>query len=231
MVAFILKANSLTGGRAAAVGSGCVLDLIGSILPRRRTADWASFVEAIRAGAAFLAQGSSYSYLRARTLLAGPKLFSDPDFGFALQICKWEAFAVAVQDLILILEAEMRPALPADAGRRARGLADLYREVLASEQTPEHRSASGWDDVIAAFEGRLAVFMEKPPLKPDAISIATAMAILQHAPIDDGVREADKMMVVNNVAFRFIDRQATLRKQLDLAAFAAELTKRMTATD
>jgi len=208
-----------------------VLDLIGSILPKRRTSDWPSSVEAIRAGAAFLAQGSSYSYLRARTLLAGPKLFSDPDFGFALQICKWEAFAVAVQDLILILEAEIRPALPADAGRRARGLTALYREVLASEEIPEHRASKGWDDAVAGFEARLSVYMEKPPLKPDAISIATALAILDHAPIDDGVREADRMMVVNNVAFRFIDCQSTLRKQLDLAAFASELTKRMTAAD
>ena len=206
-----------------------MLDLIGSILPKRRTSDWPAAVEAIRAGAAFLAQGSSFSYLRARTLLAGPKLFSDPDFGFALQICKWEAFAVAVQDLILILEAEMRPALPADAGLRARGLSALYREVLASEDMPEHRATKGWDDVIAGFDARLAVYMEKPPLKPDAISIATALAILEHAPIDEGVREADKMMVINNVAFRFIDCQATLRKRLDLAAFASELTKRMTA--
>jgi hypothetical protein len=206
-----------------------LLDLIGSILPKRRTSGWPSSVEAIRAGAAFLAQGSSYSYLRARTLLAGPKLFSDPDFGFALQICKWEAFAVAVQDLILILEAEMRPALPADPALRAKGLAALYREVLASEEVPEHRATTGWNDVIAGFEARLAVYMDKPPLKPDAISIATALAILQHAPIDDGVREADKMMVVNNVAFRFIDCQASLRKRIDLAAFASELSRRMTA--
>ncbi|WP_187971874.1 esterase [Aquibium microcysteis] len=206
-----------------------MLDLIGSILPRRRTSDWPSFVEAIRAGAAFLAQGSSFSYLRARTLLAGPKLFADADFGFALQICKWEAFAVAVQDLILILEAEMRPALPADPALRAAGLAALYREVLASEEIPEHRKTKGWGDVVGAFDARLAVYMEKPPLKPDAISIATALTILDHAPIDDGVREADRMMVVNNVAFRFIDCQATLRKQLDLAAFAAQLTDRMTA--
>lgn len=211
------------------MGVCALLDLIGSILPKRKTSDWPSAVEAIRAGAAFLAQGASYSYLRARTLLAGPKLFSDPDFGFALQICKWEAFAVAAQDLILILEAEMRPSLPADPATRAKGLAALYREVLAREEMPEHRLANGWDDVIAGFDSRLAIYMDKPPLKPDAISIATAMAILQHAPIDDGVREADKMMVVNNVAFRFIDCQASLRKRIDLAAFASELSSRMRA--
>jgi hypothetical protein len=202
-----------------------------SLLPRRRSTDWPAAVEALRAGAAYLAQGASYSYLRARTLLAGPRLFSDADFGFALQICKWEGFAVAAQDLILILEAELRPALPADARRRARGLAALYREVLASEALPEHRAEAGWDDVIREFEARLEVFLARPPLKPDAISIATALRLLQHAPIEDSVREADKMMVVNNVAFRFIDHQAKLRRTLDLDALAAEMSCRMMAAD
>jgi hypothetical protein len=204
-----------------------VLDLIGSILPRRQRSDWDSAVEAIRAGAAFLAQGASYSYLRARSLLAGPRLFQDEGFGMALKICKWEGFAVAAQDLILMIEAEIRPHLPADPKLRAAGLAELYRAVLAAEEMPEHRTERGWADAIEEFDRRLEVYMAKPPLKPDAISIATALRLLDHAPIDDAVREADKMMVVNNVAFRFIDYQATLRKRIDLVAFARQLSDRM----
>lgn len=204
-----------------------LLDLIGGILPRRRKAGWSSAVEAIRAGAAYLSQGASYSYLRARTLLAGPRLFQDAGFGFALQICKWEAFAVAAQDLILIIEAELRPALPADPNARARVLAQLYRDVLESESLPEHRADRGWKDVLDEFDARLAIYMPAEPLKPDAISIATALRLLEHAPVDDSVRNADKMMVVNNVAFRMIDYQSTLRKSLDMIAFAAELSRRM----
>ncbi len=157
---------------------------IGAIFKEARgRADWPAAVEAIRAGAAYLAQGASYSYLRARTLLAGPRLFQDADFGFALTICKWEGFGVAAQDLILILEAELRDRLP--------------------------------------------VFLSRPPLKPDAISIATALRLLEHAPIEESVRQADKMMVVNNVAFRFIEYQAKLRRKLDLPGLAAELSARM----
>ncbi|ALV29181.1 MAG: esterase [Polymorphum sp.] len=200
-----------------------MLDFIGSILPKRQRSDWASAVEAIRAGAAFLAQGASYSYLRARSLLAGPKLFQDADFGFALQICKWEGFAVAAQDIILIIEAEVRPLLPAPPQERAAILSRLYREVLASEDLPEHRKDRSWGDVEAEFDARLAHLMDKTPLSPDAITTATALRLLQHAPITDDVRAADKMMVVNNVAFRFIDYQATLRKRIDLPAFARQL--------
>lgn len=204
-----------------------MLELFGTILPKKKKADWASAVEAIRAGAAFLAQGASYSYLRARTLLAGPRLFQDPGFGFALQICKWETFAVAAQDLILIIETEIRPLLPVDPDAKVRVLARLYREVLDSEELPEHRADKGWADAVAEFDARLERAMREPPQTADAISEATATRLLQHAPIDDLVREADRTMVVNNVAFRTIDHLSTLRRKLDLTAIAAEIAGRM----
>ena len=204
-----------------------MLELIGSILPRRRKSDWASVVEALRGGAAFLAQGSSYSYLRARTLLAGPRLFQDAGFGFALQICKWETFAVAAQDLILIIETEVRDLLPDNPGSKAKVLAGLYREVLESESMPEHRADRGWGDVIEEFDKRLDRLMSEPLQKADAISEATALRLLEHAPIDDLVRQADRTMIVNNVAFRTIDHLSTLRKTLDLPAIAAEIARRM----
>ena len=202
--------------------------LIGLATQRKGT-DWGALTESIRAGAAYLSQGISYSYLRARTLLAGPRLFQDRDFGFALTICKWEAFGVAAQDLILMLESELRGQLPDDPGRRAQVLRTLYREVLSSEQVPEHRQGNGWSDLITAFDSRLEIYMRKPPLGPEGISIATAMAVLDNAPIDDDVREADKMMVVNNTAFRFIEYQAKMRKALDFPAITAELNTRMAA--
>ncbi len=41
------------------------------------------------------------------------------------------------------------------------------------------------------------------------------------------MRNADRMMVVNNTAFRFIDYQARLRRKIDFNAFAAEMSRRM----
>lgn len=203
-------------------------DLFGAMRRKKKTiTSLDELAEAIRAAAAYLAQGASYSYLRARSLMAGPRLFSDEGFGGALDICKWEAFGVACQDLILILEADIRPGLPQDIGDRKRVFAALYRNALSRESVPEHRKASGWDDMIGTFDLRLGSALAGPPMKPDQISIATAQRILDHAPIDPGVRQADEMMVVNNVAFRFIDQQAKLRGELDIEAITAELATRM----
>ncbi|MDP3524900.1 MAG: esterase [Hoeflea sp.] len=203
-------------------------DLIGALRRKRKTiTDLDELAEAVRAAAAYLAQGASYSYLRARSLMAGPRLFADEGFGGALDICKWEAFGVACQDMILILEAEIRAELPQDIDDRKRVFAALYRDALFRDQLPEHRKATGWDDMIADFDLRLASALARPPMKPDLISIATAQRILDHAPIEASVRAADEMMVVNNVAFRFIDQQAKLRGELDIDAITSKLAMRM----
>lgn len=204
-----------------------IRDLVGSFWPEKPRGDWRSGVEAIRAGAAYIAQGASYSYLRARTLLAGPRLFQDEGFGMALEICKWEGFGVAAQDLILILDSDLRDRLPADPAARHRGLAALYGDVLAAEAVPGHRAATGWDDLRAEFDARLLMVLPLAPRRPDAIAAATAERLLRHAPIDDSVREADREMVTNNTAFRFIEYQDKLRRRLDLPAFAALLAQRM----
>ncbi len=201
-------------------------DLIGAFFSPKRSGTWSHTVEVLRSGGAYLSQGSSYSYLRARTLLAGPKLFSDADFGFALTICKWEGFGVAVQDLILILESDLRPGLPADVDARAQGLRRLYADVLAAEAVPEHRRETGWVDLVAEFDARMPPILFAPPRTPDRIAVATANRLLAHAPIEDSVREADREMVTNNTAMRFIDFQSKMRQRIDYPAFAAELAQR-----
>lgn len=208
-----------------------VLDLLGTFRAPKRSGEWSHAVEVLRSGGAFLSQGASYSYLRARTLLAGPRLFSDDDFGFALTICKWEGFGVAVQDLILILESDLRDSLPTDLESRIRGLRRLYRDVLAAEPVPEHRALDGWSDLIAEFEVRMPQFLSTPPRPPDRIASATADRLLAHAPIEPDVREADREMVTNNTAMRFIDYQTRMRQRLDYPAFAAELSRRCAAGD
>ena len=53
-------------------------------------------------------------------------------------------------------------------------------------------------------------------------------------PVAEAIRDGARLlaideMVVNNTAFRFIDYQARLRRKIDLAAFASELSRRMEA--
>lgn len=204
-----------------------VRSLIGRFRLEKKPVQWPALVEAIGAGAAYLSQGASYSYLRARTLLAGPRLFQDEDFGFAMEICKWEGFAVAAQDILLMIESELRTQLPASVAARKHVLLSLYGDVLAAMPIPEHRQEKGWADVQTQFSERLDHVLAAPAQKPDEIAKATGQCILANAPIDKAVRLADEIMVVNNVGFRFIDFQSQLRKQFDFVALGAFLKDKM----
>ena len=186
---------------------------------RGRIATVDELAVALGEGAAYLAQGASYSYIRARSGMVASRLMENPDFAAAMQRCKWEGFAAAAGDLSLIAEGDMRPhgAAPAPFWRR------LYRDILAAEPVPPHRA--GWDDRIAEFDARLESHLEGPAGAPppgvEDIAAFSAHVIMEHAPVDETIREFDREMVMNNVKFRFIDQVTELRRRTDWPAVAA----------
>lgn len=186
---------------------------------RRRIATEADLAAAIGEGAAYLAQGASYSYIRARSGTMGPRLMQDAGFGSAMDRCKWEGFAAAAGDLVLIVERDLRPhgTAPAAVWR------SIYRTVLAAEAAPPHRAAEGWSDRIAEFDRRLEAHLAGPPGGIEVVSSFSAGVIMDFAPVEDAIRDLDREMVVNNVKFRFIEHVGALRLRIDWPVLAAAL--------
>ena len=184
-----------------------------------RIATIPDLVIAIGEGAAFLSQGASYSYIRARSGTMGPRLMQDAGFGAGMERCKWEGFAAMAGDLILIVETELR----AHGAVSGLALKRVYREVLEAQELPSHRAVSGWEDRIAHFDLRLDAHMAQPMRGIEELCEYGAGEILAFAPVEDAIREADREMVVNNVKFRVIDYVAELRKRTDWPALAAAL--------
>jgi hypothetical protein len=174
---------------------------------------------AIGEGAAFLAQGASYSYIRARSGTMGPRLMQDAGFGAGMERCKWEGFAAIAGDLILIVETELRPhgSGPADVWRR------LYREVLAAQEMPGHRADTGWADRLAEFDLALDAHRALPARGVEELCEHSAGVLLAFAPVEDAIRKFDREMVVNNVQFRFIDHVDALRQRADWPALASAI--------
>ncbi|HUS52949.1 MAG TPA: esterase [Thermohalobaculum sp.] len=174
---------------------------------------------AIGEGAAFLAQGAGYSYIRARSGLMGPRLMQDAGFGASMDRCKWEGFSAIAGDLILIVETELRP--------RGSGTAEfwrrLYRDVLAAQATPAHRAGTGWPDRIAEFDLALDAHRALPPRGIEALCEHGAEVLLEFAPVEDRIRRFDREMVVNNVTFRVIDHIDALRRRADWQALATAI--------
>jgi hypothetical protein len=174
---------------------------------------------AIGEGAAFLAQGASYSYVRARSGTMGPRLMQDAGFGAGMERCKWEAFAAIAGDLILIVETELRPhgSGPADLWR------GLYREVLAAQEMPAHRADTGWADRLAEFDRALDAHRALPVRGVEELCAHSAGVLLAFVPVEDAIRDLDREMVLNNVTFRFIGHVDALRRRADWPALASAL--------
>jgi len=186
---------------------------------RQRIADVAGLATATGEGAAYLAQGSSFSYIRARSGTMGPRLMQDAGFGRGIERCKWEGFAAATGDLLLIAEGDLRPHGPVPAAVWPR----LYRSVIEAQPLPEHRAGTGWDDRIAEFDRRLEAHLAGPAPSIEAVADFSGNVIMDYAPVDDTIRELDRAMVTNNVKFRFIEHVDGLRRRTDLPALAAAL--------
>jgi len=175
---------------------------------------------AIGEGAAFLAQGSSYSYIRARSGTMGPKLMQDAGFGAGMERCKWEGFAAIAGALILIAETDLRPHASATAGVWQR----VYRDVLAAQEMPAHRAGTGWSDRLAEFDLRLEAHLALPARGVEDLCEHSAEVLLAFAPVEDAIRKHDREMVVNNVKFRFIEYVDGLRRRADWPALAAAIS-------
>lgn len=184
---------------------------------RSRVSNMPELAAAIGEGAAFLAQGSAYSYIRARSGTMGPKLMQDERFGAGMERCKWEGFAAMAGALILIVETDLRPHGPVAAGIWRH----LYRDVLAAQAIPGHRAGSGWSDCLAEFDQRLNAHLALPARGVEALCEHSAGVLLAFAPVEEKIREHDREMVVNNVKFRFIEHVDALRRRVDWPALAA----------
>jgi len=166
---------------------------------------------AVGEGAAFLAQGSSYAYIRARSGTMGPRLMQDSGFAAAMERCKWEGFSAIAGALILIVETELRPhgSGACDVWRQ------LYRDVLAAQEVPAHRKDTGWTDRLAEFDLALAAHRALPARGVEELCEDSAEVLLAFAPVEPAIRALDREMVVNNVKFRFIEHLESLRRRAD----------------
>ena len=191
---------------------------------RGRVETLAELCNAIGEGAAFIAQGAGYAYIRARSGLMGPRLMQDAGFGASMDRCKWEGFSAIAGDLILIVETELRPhgSVSAEFWRR------LYREVLAAQAMPAHRAGAGWADRIADFDRALDAHLALPTRGVETLCEHGAEVLLEFAPVEDRIRKYDREMVVNNVKFRVIEHIDALRRRADWQALAAAINLQAT---
>lgn len=174
--------------------------------------------------AAFVAQKSAIDYCRGKTGLFAPALFEEKTFVDALTICRWEAFAAAAADVLIITEGLLRPSAGPATEAVAASLRAFYPKMLMDQGQPEHR-AKGWDDAIAAFGERFDRAAHEPPRPAAEVGLHTARRLFETLPIHENMRTRDEEVVHGAVCFRMVAFRQRLDQRLDRAAVIADLLR------
>lgn len=174
--------------------------------------------------AALIAQKCAIDYCRGKTGLASYALFTEKAFLDALDVCRWEAYAAVLADLMLIAEGRMRvELLPAQHVRLAEALAALYADSLQALPAPVHRS-EGWSDAVAAFGARVRGAAAGPALQALDVADHSAKRLFDTLPIHARYRKLDEEVVYGAVRFRMIAISQEMQHRFDAAALAKALT-------
>lgn len=172
--------------------------------------------------AALLAQKCAIDYCRGKTGLASYALFTEKPFLEALDVCRWETFAAALEDLILLAHGELRAHVSDEQRPRlSSALLALHSALLAAHPAPAHRPR-GWSDAIEGFAARLHAAPSAPPRVLE-LANHSAKRLFDTLPIHITMRELDEEVVYGAVRFRMIAISQDLRRRMRAAEVAANL--------
>jgi hypothetical protein len=167
--------------------------------------DRAGLRDFLKAESAFLAQKSTIEYCRARAGMNWDKLFREAAFAEALEICRWEAMAAVLADMLIVTEGFLRPHLDdAEAvDRMGASLSAMFSEILESYEEAS-AARGGWDDLIGEFPARIARVQLGPPHDAAQVAKTAGARLFELLPIHRTLRAHDREMVVNNVRFGMV---------------------------
>ncbi len=177
--------------------------------------------------AALIAQKVAVDYCRGKTGLFSHALFEEKEFQDALTVCRWEAFAATLGDILILTEGALRTtaqAIDRDRLRRVdAALAGFYPAILAAGPLPLHRAGKGWTDAEADFAIRFAAACAAPPGEPVQVAMHSAKRLFETLPIHTNMRQFDEEIVHGAVLFRMVSVHEELGRRANPEKLVAAL--------
>lgn len=170
---------------------------------------------------AYLAQKTVIGYCRVKTMLDYEKLLTEAPFREGQDLCRWEAYASTLGDILIMTEAWLRPGNAESRRKVADALAALYASILM-EAVPAHRE--NWDDSIEAFSTRFGAARESEAAPPETIVIGTAALIHETVPIADRLKRNDREVILGDLRLHILAAHASMQKRFRREALVAALT-------
>lgn len=176
--------------------------------------------EFVAGEAAYLTQKTVIGYCRVKTMQDYDKLMTEPAFRDGQELCRWESYALALGDVLILLEGMLRPADPAQRQRQADALAAFYPRLI-DRSLPSHRQ--DWTDAKAAFAARFALARMAEPAAPNAVVVDTAKLIFEMVPVHPRLKREDREVILGDLRLHMVALHAVMQKRLRRETLTAAL--------
>lgn len=192
-------------------------------------ADMASCGQFLDQRAAYIAQTTLYSYVKARAGTRYPVLFENEAFLVSLKIARWHIFAACLSDLALFLAARL-----ARDGRKDRAADHQTIARLASQLVTQCLEQAEQDDLdrkeLLAYGPAFARRVKGADLfalaDGDRAFELSPGALVRWAPIDEKMKADDSPNLLNNLGLRWLHVRQDMTRRLDSRAVLADFIKK-----
>jgi len=172
--------------------------------------------------AAYVAQKTVYDYCRVKAGRNERHTFADPDFQAALQHCRWQTYAGAIQDVAAMAEAWLRPHASGRETALAETLAELVHRASRTEAVPEAERAA-LDASLDALPRHLAMLQDAPPRPADRLPLLAEAPLLATLPIHPDQRRGETPAIRGALRFQIVTSQQEMERRFDAPALTMTL--------
>jgi hypothetical protein len=175
--------------------------------------------------ASYLAQRSTYEFSRNTLAWFGQWAFGDDKFNDAFRLCRWEAFAAVLADMVVLTHEKLQRSAAEGSDALVAALTDLYEAALTEYPVPAHRPA-GWVDRVQALRVRLGQAALAGPLAPAEVARTAARRIYEVLPVHSSNPDADYEAIEAAIRFGMVSFHDKLWRRLQAEAVSSALLDR-----
>jgi len=166
--------------------------------------------------ASFVAQMTLYGYLRARSGVRFPELFTDDRFVASINIAKWHVWLACLADLAAYAGGMLRRS-GAPHAAVTELMQRLVEEILAETGQPPD-AGQEFSAHAERVRARMALCDWAAQADGDGPFVESPSALVYWAPVLDELKVLDEEIVRNSVRFRWNEIREQLRRALDAPA-------------
>jgi len=174
--------------------------------------------------ASYLAQRSTYEFCRNTLAYFGQWVFDDDRFNEAFRVCRWEAYAAILADMVVIADGHFRHADAGESTALVERLQQAYAAMLAGYPLPVHRP-DGWADAIEGVGRRLAQARLAKPSRVGDIARVAARRVYDVLPLYSQHQDEDYKVIENAIRFGLISFDGKFRSRVRADAVIADFLR------